>query len=579
MSMKLRGLLLDNYRAKVEQAYMHTGEAIVLKDVPCEMDFETSGGWIEYESEKHQYLPVFHLIGQIKEIHGNFPYNVSTLTFSESDAMKLQKDIVYYMNPKELAHMIEVGKFFTDKFKLPEILVHNNYSFPCRVNLTIVPPPNPAAYEQASFELGLSENSIGGIDKDNLPVFYIGFAGTGINRKHDKLLDYYGIEFDEDFPMFALTAEASGYTDPPLMEYITEPIEEAEEVLEETEEMYISPEEEAEMIKAQQMQQQQQQPQINLQDDYQLDQEDIILAQADRNVEVRVKKLREAELAAKLTQKQQQQQAQLQGQKQPQQQGQKQTQSRIELQTQKQAQPVQQQTQSRRQTTLDKLAALEKLVGSHRPTNPAVSVIKKDAPVAVKEEKVAMPSKDEFDDLGDIMAPPEEVVKEEPVVEQKEESAGSAPVREGAVSSVDVTEEAKKAVYPEAKQQMKEVEMDFNPEANEFVTKDRQEPEKQDESGLSVDDDINKLKEAKGADVSDARLQAKLDEAKAREAAKAAAVEVQQDISVDGQISGSKVTDSPSSDGKHREVTQKIQDVADANESTDGYDDTLGVSY
>ena len=92
------------------------------------------------------------------------------------------------------------------------------------------------------------------------------------------------------------------------MEYITEPIEEAEEVLEETEEMYISPEEEAEMIKAQQMQQQQQQPQINLQDDYQLDQEDIILAQADRNVEVRVKKVREAELAAKLTQKQQQQQ-------------------------------------------------------------------------------------------------------------------------------------------------------------------------------------------------------------------------------------------------------------------------------
>ena len=103
MSMKLRGLQLDNYRAKVEQAYMHTGEAIVLKDVPCEMDFETSGGWIEYESEKHQYLPVFHLIGQIKEIHGNFPYNVSTLTFADSDAMKLQKDVVYYMNPKELA--------------------------------------------------------------------------------------------------------------------------------------------------------------------------------------------------------------------------------------------------------------------------------------------------------------------------------------------------------------------------------------------------------------------------------------------------------------------------------------------
>lgn len=577
MSMKLRGLLLDNYRAKVEQAYMHTGEAIVLKDVPCEMDFETSGGWIEYESEKHQYLPVFHLVGQIKEIHGNFPYNVSTLTFADSDAMKLQKDVVYYMNPKELAHMIEVGKFFTDKFKLPEILVHNKYSFPCRVNLTIVPPPNPAAYEQASFELGLSENTIGGIDKDNLPVFYIGFAGTGVNRKHDKLLDYYGIDFDDDFPLFALTAESSGYTDPPLMDYITEPIEEAEEVLEETEEMYITPEEEAEMIKAQQ-QQQQQQPQINLQDDYQLDQEDIILAQADRNVEVRVKKLREAELAAKMKQQQLQGQQQRQPQNQAQAQGQKQVQSQrqVQVQTQKQAQPVQQ--QNRPQTTLDKLAALEKLVG--RTSVKPVAEVKTQTPTATKEEKSVVASKEEFDDLGDIMAPPEEVVKEEPVVEQKSEESTLGAVHEEEVASVDVTEEAKKAAHPEVMQQFKEIEMDFNPEANEHVKKERQEG-KAEEAGVNIEDDLNKLKQAQGADVSDARLQAKLDEAKAREAARAAAVDVQQDISVDGQISGSKVTDSatPKADAKHREVTQRIQDVADAHESQEGYDDTLGVSY
>ena len=57
----------------------------------------------------------------------------------------------------------------------------------------------------------------------NLPTVYLELVGTGINRKNDKLLDYYGIDFESDYPMYSLTAESSGYVDPPLMMYIEEP--------------------------------------------------------------------------------------------------------------------------------------------------------------------------------------------------------------------------------------------------------------------------------------------------------------------------------------------------------------------
>ena len=107
MSMKLQAFLMENIQSKMEQAYMQNAEVLTLKNVPCEMEFEAISGWMEHESEKHQYLPVFHLTGRIKEVHGNFPYNVSSLTFAETDMnQKLQKDILYYMKPDELAHWI-----------------------------------------------------------------------------------------------------------------------------------------------------------------------------------------------------------------------------------------------------------------------------------------------------------------------------------------------------------------------------------------------------------------------------------------------------------------------------------------
>ena len=77
------------------------------------------------------------------------------------------------------------------------------------------------------------------------------------------------------------------------------------------------------------------------------------------------------------------------------------------------------------------------------------------------------------------------------------------------------------------------------------------------------------LKDANGADVSDARLQAKVDEANVRENARQVAVDIHADMA--------EVSDG--SEKKHRDVSDKLNDVAEAAESMNGYDETLGVSY
>lgn len=510
MSMKLRALLLDNYRAKVEQAYMHAGDAITLKGVPCEMEFEVSSGWMEHESEKHHYLPLFHLMGNVKSITGNFPYNVSSLTFSKSDVeTKLQKEILYFMKPEELAHLITVGKFYTNKFQLPEILTRNTYSFPVMVDLTIVPPPNPAAYEQASFSIGLDGNA-GQIDRDNLPIFYVGFAGTGVNRKKDALLDYYGIDFDEDFPMYALTAESSGYTNPTLMEYVTEPEEEVQAEQEATEELYVTPEEEAEMLKQQKEQSQEEVYQPNPQDDYQMDAEDVLLAQADKNIEQRIAKVLSHDKAKTM---------------------QRESASASVNKT------VQTPDKSKA-STLEKLANLEKMMKSN-------------------------------DSKSNLMKKPEQVVREESV--QAAEKSDAIPVKEESVVARDVTESAK-LTQPDVPQQQADVKMDFNPETNVLLhpENDKSKKDVQDDvGGLDVEeDDMTKLREANGGDVSDSRLQAKVDEANVRENARQAAVDIQSDVT--GVDTGDK---------KHREVSDVLNDVAEAAESMNGYDETLGVSY
>lgn len=552
MSMKLMGLLSSGVQRGREQSYLKGSEdLIVLKGVPCEMDFQAISGWMEHESEKHHYLPLFHLTGRVTGLHGNFPYNVSSISFSEKDMdTNLQKDILYYMTPKELAHMIEVGQFYTDRFQLPEILTRNTYSFPVMVDMTIVPPPNPAAYEQASYERGLSDTAINGIDKDNLPIFYVELTGTGVTRKKDALLDYYGIDFDEDFPVYALTAESSGYTEPTLMEYLTEPVVEAQAEAGPVEDMYITPEEEAAMLRHQQEQQQEILPEYNPQDDYQETAEDILLAQADRNIERRIEEQRRKDLQM----------------------------SRQQVRGRDLQQPTAQQ-----EDTLSRLSALERMIQQSGRMG-VKDMVRSETPKQAESKVIPVREEPVFvqHDVVDKKTM-EHAVEEQPVVGQD--------VTEAAMAGI--AREAKQEASPDRPQQYLENQMDFNKEVNTFVHPEADKDNKEnqtDGSNLSEDeDDFARLREAQGADVADARLQAKVDEAHAKENARQVAVDIQSDIHEESPRAEESKGSDEKSDGKSDGTTaeksedksqrQTFDDIAEKAEQQNGYDDTLGVSY
>lgn len=298
MSMRLKGLLLNSYQSQVEHSYLHGADVLVLKDVPCEMTFESAQGFIDHENEQHDYLPVFHLMGYITGITGDFPYHISSIYFDDTDKAHLAKDCLYYPSPEELAHMIKTGKYFSKHFTIPEILDRNTYSFPARVNLTIIPPPNPEAYENSVLTGTLDGDDI---DRLNLPIVYVGLLGTGINRKNDKLLDYYGIDLDLDFATFALTAESSGYTDPPLMNYILEPKMPEEVAAVDMSEYYITDEDEKEMLDTGKSDEQEYVAQEPEMDAYpEVDLETVIVAQADRAIERRLEDQKLAEQQAEV---------------------------------------------------------------------------------------------------------------------------------------------------------------------------------------------------------------------------------------------------------------------------------------
>lgn len=542
MGMKLKAVIMDDYKARMEQGYMRGQDVITLQKVPCEMKFIADAGWMEHENESHQYLPVFHLSGHVTEIRGNFPYNVSTLSFGDTAGNpEFQKDLLYYLTPDELTRLIQVGKFYTKKFQLPEILTNNEYSLPVLVDMMIVPPPRPIEYEQAAFESGLTDTSVNGIDKTNLPIFYIGFAGTGINRKKDKLLDYYGIDFDEDFPTYALTAESSGYTEPTLMDYLVEPVEEEEIAPEKLEEVYLTPEQEAALRKEKDVQKQETVPVLN--DDYQMTDEDILLAEADKNIERRIELVRQSEKQEKL-QRDQQRQRSVQKEAVPE----KDVQKQAEVQTEKQSSQTVKETSAKESS----LAKLEQMMKSGVLAKSAAN-----AKNIMKPEASAESSKQ----LGRMA---------EPVAEEQKPS-----VEEKKVEPKDVTEEVlaseeakKKDEKPGTPQTFKAVNVPQEQVSDAAARFDNQgakpEDEKGEEAGLDVEEeDHSKLADAQGADVSDTELQRKIDEAKAREAARQTSVSIAQDRTEE------RVE-------KNREVSAAFESITEAAEAQDTTDVGLG---
>ena len=263
----MKGLLTDQVSDRLMEAARSAEGVQFLKDMPCEMVFEASKGFVSYQKTASGQLPVFHLTGHVTELRGAFPYGVSSLYFDDDDKQYLFRDCLYYPNPEELTHMIQVGKYFSPQFQIPEVLSHNVYVLPVTVDLTALPP--------------LAETSDGIHTEDSIPVLYVKLTGTGVNEKNDALLRYYGLSVDPDYPSFVLTAESSGYTDPPLMAYIPEPEapQETQETVVSFSDDYLTPEEEAQM---------QQEPEASVVEPEDvpgpMTQEDLLLAQADQKI-------------------------------------------------------------------------------------------------------------------------------------------------------------------------------------------------------------------------------------------------------------------------------------------------------
>ena len=485
MSMRLKGMLMNHLHAQLEQHLFDN--AMVLQDVPCEMTFRTAQGYMEYENEQHSYLPLFHLIGSIAEIRGDFPFHVSSLYFDDADKPYLTKDILYYPNPDELAHMIKVGQFYTKNFAIPKILDSQEYSFPARVNLTIIPPPNPAGYEMATY----GGDFVAETDEEklNLPIIYVQMAGTGVTRKTDKLLDYYGIDFEEDMEIYPLTAESSGYVDPPLMMYMQEPQSlSVETTRENIREMYISKEEEAQLIREQKAKESQAVVEPQVTDDYQMaSPEDILLAQAERRIEQRVNERVKQNM----------------------------------LERQAQSEPiVEQEVQKESEAELSSESQKDDMLDFLNNTKNGDFIF-------IDPKSDVLPEQTHSD--NDFIKTDEDgfIKEDEPLSETVQDDIATEVVEKQSENFIEDTI-ATEVAQPDMPQQQVDVKMDFNPEQNAFVEQER----KEESSDGLVDEESDRvdLENMQGADVDDASLQAKLDEAHAKDVARGVAVSIQDDI-------------------------------------------------
>lgn len=530
MSIRLKGLLMNHQQSRLENHLMD--DTIVLKNVPCEMTFESSQVFMEHESEKHNYLPVFHLRGNITEIHGDFPYHISSLYFDEVDRPYLSKDCLYYPSPDELSYMIKTGKFFSNRFQIPEILDKNTYSFPAVVNLTIVPPPNPAAYEQATCMGGF--DAVTDLEKLNLPLVYVGLAGSGINRKNDKLLDYYDIDVEENYESYVLTAESSGYTDPPLMMYFEEPVIEQEVQKEDMSEYYITPEEEAQMLRVSKEQQAQNVAEATFTEKYSTHTaEDVLIAKADKEIRQRIDERKQRDMhkdALDLD---------------------KTLDVENELKSEKIVERVDEQEQNKDITN-------ESIV-----TNDFIN----------DSEFI---SSDEF--VNDSHYGP--TLTEDDFVHEDEVQES---VDTKSMDDIDVINE-KENVSPDVPQQQVDVKMDLDPEHNAFVENERKEETESNGDLVNEDSDDFDLQDLQGSDVDDYSLQVKIDEQHSRDLAKDVAERHQQDIAetehndkssdkLDSHIESRRTSDK--SQINHREVTSDMQDITDAYDAmVDTHDDS-----
>lgn len=264
--LKVKGMLYNNATSKMERSYLNNVNFFET-DVACEYEFRAINGFIDHLGREHGYLPCLCLQGYIESIKGDFPYDVSEIYFSD-DKVKRYKEFVYIPTPSEINHAISVGCFYTKSFELPSVIKDNTYSFPGKVRLLTIAPDN-----------NLDEQM-------QVPLFYTKFLGTNVSKKNDRLLRYYNIDIDDEYEIYPLTAESSGYVNPPLFNYIPQATVEYEDTMDYNK--YLTKEDEIEMLKFQQEMVKEQPEVAMVEDIIEPTREEVFLANASKRIGERV---------------------------------------------------------------------------------------------------------------------------------------------------------------------------------------------------------------------------------------------------------------------------------------------------
>lgn len=116
--------------------YVHEMEHV--SNLPCEGDVYVTNAFIRRTGLRENYRPCLALIGEVKQIKGQFPCGVSVVEFGDGpDRPKVSYE--YRLTNKELAKLCMAG-MFDDGFRCPDVFFHNTFQLPMTCDCSALPP-------------------------------------------------------------------------------------------------------------------------------------------------------------------------------------------------------------------------------------------------------------------------------------------------------------------------------------------------------------------------------------------------------------------------------------------------------
>jgi len=136
--MKVHVHEMDGYLGRIARTRFTPDQVKHYEKIDCEGEVLVKHAFIEYDVAKGMHRPYLRLLGEVKSVHGKFPYDVSSATFGESRLCP-KVDFRYRFTNKELAELCEKG-LFDYGFEVPEKIVDNVLTLPmtCTCNALTV---------------------------------------------------------------------------------------------------------------------------------------------------------------------------------------------------------------------------------------------------------------------------------------------------------------------------------------------------------------------------------------------------------------------------------------------------------